>query len=364
MNTLRTSTSTCFFFISLLLLNAAVDDIALAGAVSAEDFETSLKAADLENRSSAYVHVDKLVHRDDKTVFRARAFFGPARGKQVVVKRVDSENEAYDPEVAALNALKHVPGIVKVLDSFYESSSWWIVQEWCPWGNLRSYYVPKDASDEKTVAEIENRARHVFGQIAGAVAAMHDEGLAHRDLTPSNIFIAKNGPSGLEIKIGDLGLAVKGAQFQRFLDQEREDWSYYAPEQFYPREDTRKDPTFFQGDVYALGMLLYYLLTGEHAYQKTSDEGFELIKQDQLKTLLDKKLPKRISFQARNLLRETLVYTNWKRISSQEILNHPWLKSAIKPAPAPSWNKHLMLGLGLAATAAIYLSYPQQHAAP
>ncbi len=92
-------------------------------------------------------------------------------------------------------------------------------------------------------------------QVAAALAEAHAKGVVHRDLKPGNIMIAKSG-----VKVLDFGLAA--LQGDPTLTGERAvigTPAYMAPEQ---REGKPADA---RTDIYAFGLLLYEMLTGERA---------------------------------------------------------------------------------------------------
>jgi TolB-like protein/tetratricopeptide (TPR) repeat protein len=95
-------------------------------------------------------------------------------------------------------------------------------------------------------------AVHVATEVARGLAHAHGEGVVHRDLKPSNVFVTNNG----QVKILDFGLAH--AFGRRRVSGGTP--AYMAPEQW---ED---DPEDERTDVFALGVLLYRMLSGDHPY--------------------------------------------------------------------------------------------------
>ena len=108
-------------------------------------------------------------------------------------------------------------------------------------------------------------------QMCSAIHAAHEQGIIHRDLKPQNISITQQGV----LKIMDFGLAVSiktlSAEQREKLQQVAAGTpKYMAPEQFFGSElDTRTD-------IYALGILMYYIFSGEPPYQ--SNDFKELAK--------------------------------------------------------------------------------------
>jgi len=95
----------------------------------------------------------------------------------------------------------------------------------------------------------------VFGQVAAAVATAHAEGVVHRDLKPENILFDADG----KVRVTDFGMALSVAQVGPRLSRTGAALGtpgYLAPEQFTGGEPDHRL------DLFALGVLLYELLTG------------------------------------------------------------------------------------------------------
>src|SRR5258707_5303954 len=106
----------------------------------------------------------------------------------------------------------------------------------------------------------------IFLQICEAVQYAHRNLIVHRDLKPSNIFVDDGGRGklldfGIAKLLGDTESAAAGSSpsLVRALTLD-----YAAPEQL------RGEAVNTSTDVYALGVLLYELLTGERPYRVTS----------------------------------------------------------------------------------------------
>jgi serine/threonine protein kinase len=105
--------------------------------------------------------------------------------------------------------------------------------------------------------------------LARAVAALHEEGVVHRDITPANLLLRptradQTGGGTHRIVLADLGLAKRVAEASG-LTQAVGTPSYMAPEQ--GRESGGFDE---RADVYAIGAVTYALLTGRPPYVASS----------------------------------------------------------------------------------------------
>lgn len=129
-----------------------------------------------------------------------------------------------------------------------------------------AFYAVELAEYDASIAIIENRWSAEkkllnFRAMCRAVQRIHRESMAHRDLKPSNFLVMPDGT----LRLSDLGAAriVSGASnaiLPRYTGPPG-DLRYASPEMFAALHDA--DPRFaFKGDIYALGAILFELLTG------------------------------------------------------------------------------------------------------
>ncbi|HKY33037.1 MAG TPA: serine/threonine-protein kinase [Candidatus Polarisedimenticolia bacterium] len=115
----------------------------------------------------------------------------------------------------------------------------------------------------------EERAVQVARQICAGLAAIHEKGILHRDLKPANVMVDGRG----SVRITDFGLAaVAGDVPDRFKGSGTP--AYMAPEQLAGEEASVRT------DVYALGLVLYELFTGQSAFEAETLQELTAKKRD------------------------------------------------------------------------------------
>ena len=113
-------------------------------------------------------------------------------------------------------------------------------------------------------------ALQIFMQVADALQTAHGRGIVHRDLKPANIFLCSNGPFPYFVKVLDFGIA-KSVRIPSQLQTDRSvimgTPAYMAPEQARGAGEQIDERT----DQFALGAILYEMLTGRLAFFRPGD---------------------------------------------------------------------------------------------
>lgn len=199
-------------------------------------------------------------------VWRAVARQGPRAGEVVAVKRLRPELAA-DPEYlellrreAAVTLRLHHPAIVEVLEAGVDGGAPYLVMEYVDGTNLRALLRECARRSIQLPLDFAAYLAHVVAQALDHAHAGTDRegaplGLVHCDVSPSNVFISRLG----EVKLGDFGVALTpGAA--RLGAGALGKIHYLAPEQL------RGGPITPRTDLFALGAVLFELLTGAKAF--------------------------------------------------------------------------------------------------
>jgi len=161
-------------------------------------------------------------------------------------------------EAKATAALSH-PNIVSILDQGWNQGgppAVFLVMELIEGSTLR------DLLNNQGKLSIEQTLQ-IISAVTSALAAAHQKGIIHRDIKPENILISNDG----RIKVADFGLA-RGELIGQTLTAESSvilgSVSYLSPEQ------VQRGVADARSDIYAVGILLFEMLTGQKPYDGES----------------------------------------------------------------------------------------------
>lgn len=134
------------------------------------------------------------------------------------------------------------------------------------------YYAMEllDGATLEEVVEIDGaqapaRVVHILEQVAGALGEAHAIGLIHRDVKPANIVLCRQGGELDVAKVVDFGL-VKELDERHPASVSQEGTISGTPLYMAPEILTQTHAASARSDIYALGAVGYYLLTGEHVF--------------------------------------------------------------------------------------------------
>ncbi|WP_375769109.1 AAA family ATPase [Archangium gephyra] len=175
-------------------------------------------------------------------------------------------------EIHALGQLCH-PGVVRVVAEGVEDGLPWYAMELLEGTTLRQLWASwwREGAGELPAAGRLSESLLLVRRICTALGYLHGEGIVHRDLKPDNILVL---PSGQPVLM-DFGLvsAFGGARSRESLDvggTMEGSSGYMAPEQI------SGDLVDARADLYALGCILYELVTGRPVFP---GEGWDVLRQ-------------------------------------------------------------------------------------
>ena len=160
----------------------------------------------------------------------------------------------------------------------------------------------------------EDETVYIFRQIVSALLYCHRLLICHRDLKPENILLNQDD---LTVKLIDFGMAALQPQ-GRLLSTPCGSPHYAAPEVVSSRPYDGK-----QADVWSCGVILYVMLTGSTPYNYTVDGDIRPLFRDIAKARYF--MPDYLSDEAQDLIRRIFVPDPKRRITMDEVWQHPLL---------------------------------------
>jgi len=219
-------------------------------------------------------------------------------------------------EVALMQQVADVPGVIKILDWFESTESFFIVMEKFVGQDLFDYISERGPLKEPA-------ARDLFAQVLETVLLCHNRGVLHRDIKDENILIE---PRSKQIRLIDFG---SGTYLIDGLYNDFEGTRVYAPpEWLLTRRYSASSLT-----VWSLGILLHDLVVGDIPFEE--DDQI-------LQGLPDWSNTTALSPALKDLIRACLDTDPRSRLSLEQVASHPWLAKGKKSSSkAPKVSRDL-----------------------
>ncbi|MCO5141709.1 MAG: serine/threonine protein kinase [Oligoflexia bacterium] len=226
-----------------------------------------------------YVIVDPIAVGGMAEIYRARLSGGgdaASPDRIIVIKKVIanlSQNsefiQMFEEEIKITVGLTH-PNIIQIYDYGKVEDQYFMAMEYVEGKNLRQFV--KRLADMKSMFSIDMSC-HIISQVCHALAYAHSFkdrltgkslGIVHRDISPQNVMISYDGA----VKLFDFGIAkAKSASEATRAGVIKGKPSYLSPEQINGEElDGRSD-------IFALGIVLWELLTAKRLFIADTDMG-------------------------------------------------------------------------------------------
>ncbi|XP_052201199.1 calcium-dependent protein kinase 8-like [Diospyros lotus] len=221
-------------------------------------------------------------------------------------------------EVEIMKHLPKHPNIVSLKDTYEDDNAVHIVMELCEGGELFDRIVARGHYTERAAAA-------VMRTIVEVVQACHRQGVMHRDLKPEN-FLFANKKETASLKAIDFGLSIFFKPGEHFTEIVGSPY-YMAPEVL--RRNYGPEV-----DVWSAGVILYILLCGVPPFWAETEQG---VAQAIIRSVIDFKRdpwPK-VSENAKDLVKKMLEPDPKKRLTAQQVLEHPWVQNAKKAPNVP-----------------------------
>lgn len=238
---------------------------------------------------------------------------------------------------AATTTTRH-PNICGLQENFDEGEHYYLVLDLVNGGEMFDQLVSHGAYSEATAARL-------FREVAAATAFMHGIGVVHSDLKPENLLLTATHSV---IKVVDFGCAQvdrPGLAQGNADSRPVANTPAYSPPEAFMRSKRKfvREPSF---DMWSLGVILYIMLTGVHPFDMqgtASDEEIQkLIVSGKQPPLDNSPITAHLSRDAIELIKKLIVKNPRKRMSAQDLLDHPWVRGeTARTSPMADSDKRL-----------------------
>ena len=224
---------------------------------------------------------------------------------EVAVKEVRKDEKVilYDGnlplEVALMQQLQEVPGVIKFIDYFDMEDCFYIVMERVHCKDLFDFI-----SEQGALPEV--MAKDILRQLLTILVSCHQRGVVHRDIKDENILIEDNT---FKIKLIDFGA---GCKIEDKVYRDYEGTRVYSPPEWINMKAYKLEGL----TVWSLGILLYDMVCGDIPFEKDEE-----ICNAQLH------FRRTISEDCQNLISSCLKIRPNDRIGLEQILDHPWMST-------------------------------------
>lgn len=236
-------------------------------------------------------------------------------GQTVAVKSVPlkSLNRQLQKQLEVeLNALKTLnsPYVIKLFDVIKTSNNVYMVMEHCSGGDLEQYLAVHKQVEESLV-------KRWLRNLLDAMSCLHANGIIHRDIKPANILLSEGNTATAVVKLADFG-------FARFSEEHSLVHTVLGTPMFMAPEVLTDQAYGYKVDVWGFGVLAYEMMVGAEAFQARSVAE---LKRAQTQGVV---FPSHcaLSNEAKDFLREVLIYDPTQRLDFEAIKRHFFLQQS------------------------------------
>ena len=226
-----------------------------------------------------------------------------------------------EKEIDIISSLDH-PNIARFYETFHDERYFHIVTELCRGKELTKLLKQNGGKLN------ERKCRIIIMKILHAINYCHSHGIVHCDLKPDNIIFESPNEEEenedilnlLDLKLLDFGLSSRIKKNEK-LNNTVGTAYFIAPETIKGEYDEKCD-------MWSIGVILYYILSGKFPF--TGNSNFEIFEKIQKSEPVFKNLFKDVSQNAIDFIKKCLVKNPNERPSAKECLSHPWLEPIFK----------------------------------
>ena len=246
-------------------------------------------------------------------------------GVQVAIKKIPkkyTDDVGFQREMDALLHIRQAgghPNICGLRENFDEGRHYYLALDLITCGEMFDHLV-------KSGAYSEADASRLIREIASALAFLHGIGVVHGDMKPENVMLSTPNPSDSVVKLVDFGCA----QVEEMSCSPVGITPAYTPPEVLDKNNDANSTMLPSQDMWALGIILYIMLTGLHPYDlegaATDEEIEEAVLSGKKPPLRNSPITSHLSDSALDLIEKLMAHDPNKRLTALEMLEHPWVR--------------------------------------
>ncbi|CAF0980153.1 unnamed protein product [Adineta ricciae] len=236
---------------------------------------------------------------------------------KTIPKKLGNKSKSFslDNEVKLLTEVNH-PNLIRLHEVLESPQNLYLIIELCEGGELGGYVKSNGSLPEQTVKQIMTK-------LINALHYLHKIDVVHRDLKLENILlktIPLSKTDEFDIRITDFGLSSK-----KSVTSTDSLFNDYCGTPLYMAPEILENKNYSAlCDVWAMGIIMFYLICGRHPYVAHDERRLlEIIRATTLR--FDTERFRNLSSQGVDFLQGMLVYDTVHRRTMGELIVHPWL---------------------------------------
>jgi len=236
-------------------------------------------------------------------------------GEDVAVKIIDKGRiriALMERELAILQKVRH-PNVLPFYGAFEDKKNVFLVMELAKGGELFDQLISRGSYSEEDASVI-------IKQVLLGVQYLHSVGVAHRDLKLENILCKSHDAKTFHVYIADFGLS-------RIFEEEEigQMFTQVGSLEYCAPEILKGVPYEKEVDIWSVGVVTYTLLTGCFPFFSATKSNVELVNKITACSYNWSGFPD-VSNRARDFVAKLLMMDPKARMTSEQALNHPWIK--------------------------------------
>ena len=236
-------------------------------------------------------------------------------------------------EITLLSNINH-KNCVKLESLQKTTHNYYIIMEYCNGGTLKKNYEQYKLKNGKPFSE--KISQYILKQIIEAIDYLHSNNIVHRDLKSGNMMLnyhTKEAKDNLDILNSDLKIIDFGTStYKHKIDKPENDYMMQTVIgsplnmdpiilKMYTGESNGIVPYNEKIDIWSLGILSYYLFTGDLPFKATN--VYDLLNEIEKGEI---KVPTNLALEAISLIINMLQFSPDKRANAKDLLNHPFIQ--------------------------------------